>query len=366
MVKKIEKLRELYSKPKLNVNLPLELKIIINGVEYKYKRMDLENEKLKLRYGLNPHQAAAIYQLEEDNRKMKIIKLGKGGLSANNICDGYNAMRITSYFKDKKAATIIKHLNPTGTAIGELKDNGEWIVEETWKIDPRAAYGCVMGLNFKVDLETAKTLTREDKYIECIYAPEYSEEAIEILSRKKNLRIIEAPTINLDEHLTPLNIRMVGDMIILEEHFKTKIRDINTLRKLNEKPETGVVTERKPTPQEEEWMLYAWWICAEKSSNGVVLWRGNKTIAVACGQQDRISAIEIAIEKAKRNNHETRGSVIASDGFMLPDNIPPLVKAGVTAIIQPGGSIHDEKIIEECNKHDITMIFTGERIFRHF
>ncbi|MEM3616131.1 MAG: hypothetical protein QXX09_05720 [Candidatus Methanomethylicia archaeon] len=371
-IKNIKSLREIYSRQLESENLPRELKIIIDGVEYRYKRMDLEDETLKLRYGLNPHQSSAIYKPEDDMgfSKIRLLKTGKGGLSSNNINDGYNAMRITSYFKDKRAVSIIKHLNPAGVAIGELNTNGGWIVEEAWGVDPRASYGCVMGLNFKVDFETAEAIVKQDKYVECIFAPEYSEEALEILSKKRSLRVIEVPIPKvqdpIQEHKIPLNIRVIGNTIILEEHFKTKLTSIEKLRELDEKTETGVVTNRRPTPKEEEWMLYAWWICAEKSSNGVVLWRENKTIAVACGQQDRIGAIEIAIEKAKRNNHKTMGSVLASDGFMLPDNIPPLVEAGVTAIIQPGGSIHDEQIIEDCNKHDIAMIFTGERIFRHF
>lgn len=372
MKKEIKYLREIYSRPVESEHLPKKLKIVIDDVEYTYKRIDLENEYLKLRYGLNPHQSAALYKPENGVgfSKFKILKTGKSGLSTNNLNDGYNSIRITSYFKDKKAVSIIKHLNPAGVAIGELNSNGGIIVEEAWNIDSRASYGCVMGLNFKVDFETAKTIVSQEKYIECIFAQGYSEEAIEILSKKRSLRIIEAPIQDIQnpvkEHYIPLNIRIIGNTIILEEHFYTKITSIEVLRKLNENPETGVVTNRNPTPQEEEWLLYAWWICAEKSSNGVVLWKGNKTIGIACGQQDRIGAIEIALEKARRNKHEIRGSVLASDGFMLPDNIPPLAEAGVTAIIQPGGSIYDEQVINECNKHNIAVIFTGERIFRHF
>jgi phosphoribosylaminoimidazolecarboxamide formyltransferase/IMP cyclohydrolase len=370
MGKNLKPLRMMYQTPTESQTLPRELKIIIDGREYTYKRIDLENPELKLRYGLNPHQPAALYTPTEGGwglSKMKVIKNAKGGISANNLCDGYNAMRITAYFQNSKATSIIKHLNPVGAAIGETTAQ---TIREAWTIDQRAAYGCTMATNHEIDMEAAKEIISEGKYIECIFAPKYSEEAIKILSQKRTLRIIEAPKPNPQnpktEYHTPINIRILGDTIILEEHFHTKITSLQALRRLNEGENTGVVTERKPEEWEEEWMLHAWWICAEKSSNGVVLWRGNKTIAVACGQQDRISAIEIAIQKAKRNHHETRGSALASDGFMLPDNIPPLAEAGITAIIQPGGSIHDQEIIRECNRNGITMIFTGERIFRHF
>ncbi|MEM3616128.1 MAG: hypothetical protein QXX09_05705, partial [Candidatus Methanomethylicia archaeon] len=244
------------------------------------------------------------------------------------------------------------------------------IFEDAWNVDERASYGCVIGLNFTVNEELAEAIINQNKFIECIFAPRYVEKSLEKLSKKRSLRIIEAPIPKPQkperEYHTPFNIKVLGDIIILETHFHTKITSIEELRKIYDEQNLGIVTNRKPTREEEEWLLHAWWICAEKSSNGIVLWRENKTIAVACGQQDRIGAIEIAIEKAKRNKHELRGSVMASDGFLLPDNIPPLIREGITAIIQPGGSIHDEEIIRECNKNNITMILTGERIFRHF
>ncbi len=284
-------------------------------------------------------------------------KWGKSGPSATNIEDGYRALRIVDHF-GKPAATVMKHLNPTGVGIS----NEERLVdafEKAWNGDPRAAYGCTLGFNSLVDKTAAEAITQ--RFVECIFAPRYSSEALEILGGKESLRIAEVPDIGeLERETFPYEVKILGNTLILEQTFTTKIRGLSDLRNCD------CVTRRRPSDSELRDMLYSWWVCSEKRSNGVVIWKNDKALAVGTGQQDRIGAIEIALDRARRSGHDLKGSTLASDGFLLRDNIAPLAEVGVTAIVQPGGSRYDGTVIEECEKHDISMLFTGERVFRHF
>jgi len=369
------RLRNIYRRPVPAEALPRRLKIILDGREYIYRRVDLEDEKLKLRYGSNPHQPAAIYvpeNLPRNFSNIKILKYAKGGLSSTNLEDGYRAMRIVSYFKDVSAVAIMKHLNPSGVAISLFGDESPAeIFEKAWNCDPRAAYGCTVGFNVEVDGEVAEEIVKSGKYVECIFAPSYSNSALKKFNEKKSLRLVQSPLIDLPtinetppSHF-PYEIRVFGDILLFEKPFYTKIKCLEDLEKLSEQG-LGVVTERKPTRDEMIDLLHAWWICCEKRSNGIVLWRRDRTLAIGLGQQDRIGAIEVALYRARLFGHSLEGSVAASDGFMLEDNVKPLAEAGVKAIIQPGGSVFDAKIIKKCDEYDIAMIFTGERVFRHF
>jgi len=343
--------------------LPRTINLTIEGTDYLFHKLswDIEGESRGLRYGTNPHQSAAIYVPESmKERSLSAVewkKWGKDGPSATNIEDGYRALRIVSYFK-VPAAAVMKHLNPTGVGITQ-EDKWADAFERAWSGDPRAAYGSTIGFNYEVDGKTADSIVQ--RYVECIFAPSYSSEALKILEQKKNLRIAAVPDISrIEETSLPYLFKILGNILLLEQRFKTKIRTIDDIERC------FCATKREPTEKEKLNMIYSWWVCSEKRSNGVVLWRGEKALAVGTGQQDRIGAIEIALDRARRSNHSLADSALASDGFMLRDNIDPLHEAGVTAIIQPGGSIYDGDVIQKCEDYGISMIFTGERVFRHF
>jgi len=343
--------------------LPKTIILTVGDVHYSFRKLtwDIDGNQKGLRYGANPHQAAAIYVPEDRKRRllagMEWKKWGKGGPSATNIEDGYRSLRILHYF-DRPAVAVMKHLNPTGVGISH-EDEKTDAFEKAWSGDPRAAYGSVVGFNSHVDRDVAKAIVQ--RYVECLFAPSFSLKALEILEEKKNLRVVEVPDINeLEAELFPYEIRILGNSIVLEQTFATKIRRLDDLK-------TCIcVTQRKPTEDDMRNMLHSWWVCSEKRSNGVVIWKKDKVLAVGTGQQDRIGAIEIALNRAERAGHDLNGSALASDGFMLRDNIEPLARVGVSAVIQPGGSRYDNKVVEQCNEHGIIMLFTQERVFRHF
>jgi len=333
-----------------------------------------------MRYGTNPHQPAALYFPEGDVLwDMRILKSGKNGLSSTNVEDGYRALRVVGYF-DEPAAAVMKHLNPSGVGIALDGQNITDAFEKAWSGDPMSAFGGVIGTNRPVDEQLARSIVDYDKnipdnekrFVECLFAPSVTPEALDVFeksSRSKNMRVVEVPRAKeiLDKGLQ-YELRVIGDSILLESRFYNKFRSLADLEKLVEESNgiTGVVTDRYPTEQELPDLRYAWCVCGEKRSNGVDLWKCDKTLGVGTGQQNRIDAIKMALDRAERFGHDTRGAVLASDGFMLWDNVDPLIEAGVTAIIQPGGSDSDKMLKDKCNKAGISMVFTGERIFRHF
>lgn len=358
-----EDLSKIYRTAISDRGLPDSIVLTMDDKRYSFRKIswDINHSQRGLRYGTNPHQAAGFYVPLD--REIKFLattkwkKWGKDGPSATNIEDGYRALRIVSYF-DKPTVAVMKHLNPTGVAFAS-KERLVDAFEKAWSGDPRAAYGSTIGLNSRVDKRVADAITQ--RYVECVFAPSYSNEALEILGRKENLRVAEVQDISkLEEECFPYEIKILGNSLVLEQTFTTNIKGLADIKKCR------CPTERKPSRDEMRNMLYSWWVCAEKRSNGVVVWKGDQVLAVGTGQQDRIGAIEIALDRAKRVGHELSGSTLASDGFLLRDNIEPLASVGVGAITQPGGSRFDADVIAQCDKHGISMLFTGERIFRHF
>lgn len=334
-----------------------------------------ESKRLGMRYGTNPHQPAALYVPKGSiMSEMRLLKSGKEGLSATNVEDGYRALRIVGYF-DMPAVAVMKHLNPAGVGIKiNTEENLVNVFEKAWNGDSLAAFGGVVGFNNTVDDVVAEKIIREkttkgtQKYfIECLFAPEFTSEAMEILKVEERIRVVHVPRARqlLHEHL-PYEIKTIGDSILLERPFYTTLKFLDDLKNLGNKPGTGVVTPVRPTEQQMQELLYAWWVCCEKRSNGVVIWKNDMVLGVGTGHQDRIRAIKGALGKAIEMEHDTGGSVLASDGFMMWDNVDPLGEAGVSAIIQPGGSTFDPKTKSVCEKYGIAMIFTGERVFRHF
>lgn len=370
------RIRQIY-RTAIPESLPNEITLVIGERRIDYEKVtwplpqkDGSVKNVGLRYGTNPHQRAALYRIRNPPLSflggLRIIKSGKDGLSATNIEDGYCALRLASYFEGPTVVEM-KHTNPSGVATADERHTKlADVFLDSWTTDPRSSYGCTLGTNSVVDDETAELMVQENEggvrfYIECLFATGYTDKAIAILSKKKERRIVEVPPVELiyDTGLA-LEIKVLGDTLLIEDAYMMSIRSVDQMKS---KP---VVTKRTPTEVEYKQLTYAWFGCAEKRSNGVVIWRGNKALAFAVGQQERVGAVDLALEKAERYHGEIGGSVLASDGFMLRDNVQNPIEKGITAFVQPGGGVSDDDVIKECDDAGCTMILTGERAFRHF
>lgn len=300
-----------------------------------------------LRYGENPHQKAAFYKGMNPKYSLANAKQLHGKeLSYNNIQDGNAAIEVLKDFEGMPAAVGLKHMNPCGVGIGNTI-NEAW--DKAYEADPVSIFGGIVALNEPVDAELAEKLSHI--FLEIIIAPGFDEDALEILTRKKNIRLLE-----LDTTLTPnntLKYTNVNDGLL--------VQDMDTAH-VNEE-ELICVTNRKPTEEELRQLLFGWNVVKHVKSNAIVLVKDDQTIGVGAGQMNRVGAAKIAIEQA---GNKAAGSVLASDAFFpMPDTVEEAAKAGVTAIIQPGGSIKDQLSIDECNKNGIAMVFTGTRHFKH-
>ena len=300
-----------------------------------------------LRYGENPHQKAAFYKgMNPQYSLANATQLHGKELSYNNIQDGNAAIEILKDFEGQFAAVGVKHMNPCGVGIGE---NIEAAWDKAYEADSISIFGGIVALNAKVEKGLAEKLSKI--FLEIIIAPDFSEEALEILTRKKNIRLMKLDTsLSVSSALKYTN---VNDGLLVQEMDQHKIN----------KEDLKCVTNRKPTEEEIEQLLFGWKVVKHVKSNAIVLAKDNMTIGVGAGQMNRVGAAKIAIEQA---GEKAKGSVLASDAFFpMPDTVQEAIKAGVTAIIQPGGSIKDQLSIDECNEHGIAMVFTGVRHFKH-
>ena len=344
----------------LEEEFPETIKITIGDQETMYRK------HMSLRYGENPHQPAAYYSPTEGPLTMgdiKLLKTGKSGLSMTNVEDANNSMRIVSYFK-KPMVAVMKHVNPSGAASQNKDESLVEIYRKARDCDALAAFGSVVGFNCMVDETTAEELM--NSYVEGVVAPCYEDGCMKYFEQRKNIRIMQVGRLDeiskyIGEPMWPLDISVQMDgSIVLQAPMLTKLRSVDDLR---------VVTERIPTSQEMNDLLFSWYICMNVRSNGVVLSRNNATIGIGTGQQDRVTAVRLALEKAEMRGHRDKipGSVLASDGFFpFRDSIDLLAEYGVKACVQPGGSVKDKEVIAACNEHEIAMTFTDERCFRHF
>jgi len=312
--------------------------------------LELKYEKAyDLRYGENPHQNASFYKeigIEEDCAATAEILHGKQ-LSFNNIIDVDAAIEIVKEF-DKPAVAIIKHTNPCGTAIAE---DILTAFKDALACDPLSAFGSIIAVNKKVELDLAKEIN--SFFNEIVIAPEYSEEALAELMKKKNRRLLKISDLKRIENTGKYDYKkVVGGLLIQGRDTEdVKIEDFK------------VVTEKQPTKEEMEELYFAWKMCAKIKSNAIVLTNGTKTVGVGAGQMSRVDSAEIAVKKA---GDKAKGSVLASDAFFpFRDGVDAAVKAGVKAIVQPGGSIRDEEVIAAANEHGISMVFTAMRHFKH-
>jgi phosphoribosylaminoimidazolecarboxamide formyltransferase/IMP cyclohydrolase len=291
-----------------------------------------------LRYGENPQQSAAFY-VPRDAKPFEQIQ-GKE-LSYNNLLDLDSAMRL-AYAFEQPAAAVIKHTNPCGVA---RRDSTAEALRAAIDSDPVSAFGGIIGVNRDFDGDCAGIV--EPMFLEVIVAPSFSDDAREVLSKKKNLRLIVAP-----EPAAGIEYRSAAGGILAQDSDRIAGRETWT-----------VATERQPTPEEMDGLEFAWIVCAHVKSNAIVLTNRDQTAGIGAGQMSRVDAAKVAIMKSLL---QTAGTYAASDAFFpFRDGLDLLADAGITAIIQPGGSVRDGEVIAAANERNIAMIFTGERHFRH-
>lgn len=309
------------------------------------KELTLQLQKqAELRYGENPHQKAFAYQFKDANYGVLTAKKLQGKtLSYNNILDSEAAINILSEF-ESPSCVIVKHANPCGVAVA---DGPLAAYLKAYEADPVSAFGGIVALNRPCDALCAKAIV--ERFTEVLLAPAFSEEALSILAAKPNLRIILLPPIETNEY----EMRFISGGMLLQE------RDMHGISR----DKLKLMTKETLQDKEISELLFAWRVVKHIKSNAILIAKDNRTLGIGAGQVSRIDAVEIALQKAGEGR---LNAVLASDAFFpFRDSIDRIAKAGVRAIIQPGGSVRDEEVIAACNEHGIAMVFTGVRCFKH-
>jgi phosphoribosylaminoimidazolecarboxamide formyltransferase/IMP cyclohydrolase len=301
-----------------------------------------------LRYGENPGQSAAFYVERPSAGLAGLTQRGGKELSFNNLLDLEGALLAVDPFGDATACAIIKHTTPCGLAVA---DTALEAYKKALACDPVSAFGSVIAFTVPVDDATADAVS--GLFVECIVSPSFTDGAVEILGRKKNLRVLEGRATwgpnNLD-------YKRVRGGVLVQERAPAVIDD------------TGwtIATKRQPTAEEHDDLLFAWRAVAAVKSNAIVLAREGATIGIGAGQMSRVDAAFLAVHKAQLAGHNTTGAVLGSDAFFpFRDGVDQAAQAGVRAIVQPGGSVRDAEVIDAADEHGITMVITGKRQFRH-
>lgn len=305
-------------------------------------------KKDQLRYGENPHQAAARYTLAGQSSWWdSAVQHGGKEMSFLNVYDADAAWRLVHDLPDRPSVVIVKHANPCGVA--SARDIAT-AYKQAHRCDPVSAFGGVVAINRTVNLELAQALA--PVFTEVVIAPGYAPDALALLSEKKNLRLLEGPAPQNGR----FNVRSIDGGLLVQQPDNVAIE-------IAQRHGWRVVTERQPTESEWSDLDFAWAVCAHVSSNAIVLANDGQALGVGAGQQSRVDAAEIAVRKA---DGRASGGVCASDAFFpFRDGLDLVASAGVRAVIQPGGSVRDEEVIAAANEHGISMVFTGHRHFRH-
>jgi phosphoribosylaminoimidazolecarboxamide formyltransferase/IMP cyclohydrolase len=307
------------------------------------------HRKAELRYGENPHQAAAIYSERAGLGWWAAARQLNGKeMSFNNYADAEAAWRLVNEFPGP-AAVIVKHTNACGVARGE---NLREAFEAAWACDPLSAFGGVVACNRLLDAATAQAIAGQ--FLEVVIAPTVETAALDTLAEKKNLRVLEAPA--ADAH--DLDMRRVEDGLLMQQRDVVQAGDGTELP-----PEWKLMSARVPRPTEIADLVLAWAVAAHTKSNAVVIAKNNAAIGIGAGDQSRVGAAERALARA---GSRAAGAVAASDAFFpFRDGVDALAAAGVNAIVEPGGSRRDDEVIAAADEHDLTLIFTGRRHFKH-
>ncbi|HEX5702085.1 MAG TPA: bifunctional phosphoribosylaminoimidazolecarboxamide formyltransferase/IMP cyclohydrolase [Pyrinomonadaceae bacterium] len=308
------------------------------------------NKVSNLRYGENPHQAAALYDLGvrggagEQDGVAAAEQLGGKEMSFNNYVDADAAWQLVCDFDDT-ACAIIKHTNPAGAATGAAAEEA---YRRALACDPVSAFGGIVAFNRTLDVAAARAVV--EIFVEVVIAPDFDEAALEVLTAKKNLRVLRAGAAKTSEGFEYKQIS--GGMLV-------QTRDTHRLAREDLK----FVTKREPTEKEIADLLFAWTVCKHTKSNAIVYARDRQTVGVGAGQMSRVDSVKIG---AMRAQLQVAGSVLASDAFFpFRDGLDEAAKHGITAVIQPGGSVRDEEVIAAANEHNLAMVFTGIRHFKH-
>ena len=301
----------------------------------------------EMRYGENPHQAAAAYTIPGD-RSNNILnaKIHQGKkLSYNNIMDADAALSCLKEF-NSTACVIVKHANPCGVALGANMLN---VYKRAFNADSLSAFGGIIAINQPCDDILAEEISKV--FVEIVLAPAFTKKSLEIFSKKKNLRVLEVGNIQSREQL--LEVRNVVGGVIVQE-TDTSILSEDNLQ---------VVTENKPSDNDMKTMLFGWKVLKHVKSNGILIVKDNTTVGVGAGQVSRVDSVDIAM---KKSGDSIKDSILCSDAFFpFRDSIDKIAGSGIKAVLQPGGSVRDDEVISACNEHGIAMVFTGQRCFKH-
>jgi phosphoribosylaminoimidazolecarboxamide formyltransferase/IMP cyclohydrolase len=311
------------------------------------QRFTLSGQQVQsLRYGENPHQPASWYQTGTvPTGWAAATKLQGKELSYNNLVDLEAARRIITEFTDTPAAAILKHTNPCGVALGTTLSQA---YEKAFNADSVSAFGGIVALNQPIDAVTATALTQT--FLECVVAPGCEPDAQEILASKSKVRILVLPDLKSGPEQT---VKVIAGGFLVQAADDT----------LTMPDKWQVVTERQPTPEQLEELLFAWKVCKHVKSNAIVVTRDRTTLGVGAGQMNRVGSVEIALEQA---GEKAQGATLASDGFFpFDDSVRTAAAAGIVGIVQPGGSLRDKDSIQAANELGIVMVFTGVRHFLH-
>ncbi|HEX5872144.1 MAG TPA: bifunctional phosphoribosylaminoimidazolecarboxamide formyltransferase/IMP cyclohydrolase [Longimicrobium sp.] len=305
-----------------------------------------------LRYGENPDQPAAFYRDESASGGLPALRQLHGKeLSFNNLLDVEGALQAISAWEGTglAACAIIKHTTPCGIAVGA--DAAE-AYRKALTTDPTSAFGSVIAFNVPVT-EEAAVLMRPN-FVEAIVAPSFVEAGLRMLTEKKNLRLLEIPSLAVDEG--ELDWKRVRGGFVAQTRLSMRFAEDGW----------RTVTQRQPTPEEMDDLRFAWRAVATVKSNAILLARGGMAVGIGAGQMSRVDSSRIAVMKARDNGFELAGAALASDAFFpFRDGVDAAAEAGVRAIIQPGGSVRDDEVIAAADEHGIAMVFTGRRLFRH-
>jgi len=327
------------------------------GGAFPTRRLVSEDRAETLRYGENPHQDAALYADVTSASATVVgadqLNPGAKGMGYNNYNDADAALRLLTEFDDP-AAAVIKHTNPAGCATSETLADA---YDRALRTDAKSAFGGIVALNRRCDADTAEAVAESFK--EVVVAPDYTDSALDVLTAKQNLRVLEvgplADAAEASEQFTEKPL--LGGRLVQERDAQSPTVD-----------DLEVVTERKPTAAQLETMTFAWQTIKHVKSNAILLATGTETVGVGMGQVSRVDAVTLAAMKADADaeGKSADGAVMASDAFFpFPDAIEEAADAGVDAVIQPGGSVNDEDVIAAADAHDMAMAFTGTRCFRH-
>jgi len=313
------------------------------------RRLGVAMERVQaLRYGENPAQRAALYVTQEPRGMGDLTQRQGKELSFNNLLDVDAGMWAVAGWSNRPACAIIKHTTPCGIAVAPSAVEAFRSARAT---DPVSAFGSVIAFNTVVDKGTAEAMS--DLFVEVVVAPSFHAEALAVFAAKKQLRVVELP---VSKGAGALDYKRVRGGFLVQDQFQVDPSEL----------EWTVATKRQPTETEWNDLRFAWAAVAPVKSNAILLARNEAAIGIGAGQMSRVDSVFLAVHKARQQGHDPGGSVLASDAFFpFPDGVELAAAAGVTAIIQPGGSVRDAEVVEAADRHGIAMVMTGKRQFRH-